>query len=109
MSVLSTTKDAFHGLWTAALQWVINGISGAIFDFKKKEAQRLSKTNTAKYYVVQSGYFKFAVFRAKDIDIYKKKGFIKKTVTAKELESISAYVADPMRVVNVVKQQPKKK
>lgn len=90
-------KQAFRGLWTSALQWMINGISSKVFEFKKAEAIRLSQTYNAKYYVIQSGYFNWVVFRAKDIEVYKKVGAIKKSVTAIELEGLSAFVADPMR------------
>ena len=91
-------KQAFRGLWTSALQWMINGISSKVFEFKKKEAIKLSQTYRAKYYVIQSGYFNWVVFRAKDIELYKRIGAIKKSVTAMELEGLAAYVADPMRI-----------
>lgn len=100
-------KQAFKGLWTSALQWIINVISSTVFEFKKREAINLSQTYHAKYYVIQSGYFNWAVFRAKDIEVYKKIGAIKPSVTAKELEGLSAYVADPMRRPNIKKPENK--
>lgn len=92
-------KEAFSGLWTAFLQWGINLISDQVFRFKKAEAIGLMQQYHCKYYVIQNGYFTWTVLRAKDIELYKAKGQIALGVTAKELEGISAYVADPMRVI----------
>jgi len=97
-------KEAFSGLWTAFLQWCINRISDFVFKLKKAEAIGLMQQYHCKYYVIQNGYFNWTVLRAKDIELYKAKCQIAMGVTAKELEGISAYVADPMRVY-----KPKKK
>lgn len=94
-------KEAFLGLWTSFLQWVINRISDFVFKLKKAEAIGLMQQYHCKYYVIQNGYFTWTVLRAKDIDIYKAKGQIARNVTALELEGISAYVADPTRVTNL--------
>jgi len=85
--------EAVKGLWTAFLQWVINRISDLVFWFKKREAIRLCREYRAKYYVIQQGYFTWQVLRAQDIDIYKRKGYIARGVTAKDLSGISAFVA----------------
>lgn len=96
-------KEAFSGLWTSFLQWGIDLISDRVFRFKKAEAIGLMQQYHCKYYLIQNGYFTWTVLRAKDIDLYKAKGQIALKVTAKELEGISAYVADPMRVTNYKK------
>jgi len=97
-------KEALSGLWIAFLQWGINRISDFVFKLKKAEAIGLMEQYRCKYYVIQNGYFGWTVLRAKDIELYKAKRQIAANVTAKELEGISAYVADPMRVI-----KPKKK
>jgi hypothetical protein len=94
-------KEAFSGLWTSFLQWGINRISDQVFKFKKAEAIGLMQQHRRKYYVIQSGYFSWTVLCAKDIELYKRMGQVAKNVTAKELESLAAYVADPMRVTNL--------
>jgi hypothetical protein len=86
-------KQAIKGLWTSFLQWGINLISDRVFWFKKREAIKLCRQYRAKYYVIQQGYFTWQVLRAQDIDIYKRKGFIARGVTAKTLHEASAFVA----------------
>lgn len=91
-------KEAIIGLWTATLQWGINRISDFVFKLKKAEAIGLCQQYNCKYYVIQSGYFNWVVLRARDIDFYKKRGELKKDLTALELSKTAAFVADPYHI-----------
>ncbi len=107
--ILRTLKEAFKGLWTSFLQWVINRISDIVFVFKKQEALRLCREYNAKYYVIQNGYFAWSVLRAKDVNLYKSKGLIGSNVNAKELQEISAFVATPTALSKGIKVLIRKK
>jgi len=86
-------KQAFSGLWTSILQWIINLISSTVFYFQKRQAISLCREYQCWYYVIQSGYFQWTILRVGAMNDYKKKGVIAKNTTAKELREIAAFIA----------------
>jgi len=86
-------KQAFSGLKTSFLQWIINLISSIVFYFQKRQAISLCREYQCHYYVIQSGYFQWTILRVGAMNEYKKKGVISKNTTAKELREIAAFIA----------------
>lgn len=99
-------RESLNGLYLAVKQWGINKISDAVFKLKKAEAIRLARAYNCKYYVIQYGYFGWNVLRAGSVEYYKRTGKIARSVTAKELAEISAFIAMPK---NLTVTNPKNK
>ena len=91
-------KQGISGLFTSLRQGIINYLSHQVFLLKKRETIRMCKEYNTKYYLLQQGYFKWQILRAKDINHFKDTHQIDKNINAINLAELAAFVANPAHI-----------